>query len=91
MLRVFAILVNFVMPGLGSLIIGKVWHGTAQILLVLLALYTMFIIPDGATNYSERLYGGFLFLLAVWLWSVITAARTPIQAPSVGGDDAGLR
>jgi TM2 domain-containing membrane protein YozV len=76
-----AIIINFFLPGVGSLIIGKVGSGIAQLLLyfvgVLFSLTVIGVIIGGP------------MMLAAWIWGLVTAAtyeEKPVQVQVVPGD-----
>lgn len=74
-MKALAIIVNFFIPGLGTLIIGKVGQGIAQLILYGVGFFLAF---------------GFMMLLvglpicfAVWVWALIVAAKAPLQPTEV--------
>lgn len=85
-MRALAIITNFFIPGLGTLIVGKVGQGIAQLLLFIVGFWLAFawlILPIGLP-----------ICFAVWIWGLVVATRTPIQsvqspAPRTGESSAG--
>jgi TM2 domain-containing membrane protein YozV len=69
-----AIVLNFFLPGVGSLVIGKVGQGVTQLILYCLGvLFTFTLI--GA-------FVGIPLMLAAWIWGMVTAASSnpaPVQ------------
>lgn len=69
-----AIILNFFLPGVGSLVIGKVGQGITQLILYCLGvLFTFTLI--GA-------FVGIPMMLAAWIWGMVTAASSdpaPVQ------------
>jgi TM2 domain-containing membrane protein YozV len=71
--KAIAVIVNFFIPGLGSLVIGKVFQGLMQLLLSGLGwLFTATVI--GAIV-------GLPLVAIAWIWGMITAAtyREPVR------------
>jgi len=68
-MRTAAIIVNVFFPGIGSLMIGKVVQGIAQLMLYLLGiLLSMTVI--GAII-------GVPLCIGVWIWAIVTAVNSP--------------
>lgn len=73
-MKTAAIVLNFFLPGVGSLVIGKVGQGITQLILYWLGVLFTF-----------TLIGAFLgipLMLAAWIWGVMTAASSdpaPVQ------------
>lgn len=59
-MKIVALLINLFIPGIGSMLIGKGWQGTFQLLLYLFGLLTSFI---GI---------GFIFIAIAWIWGLVT-------------------
>jgi TM2 domain-containing membrane protein YozV len=70
-MRTAAIIVNIFFPGVGSLLIGKVGQGIAQILLYLLGVVLIF-------TFIGAIVGGPL-CLGVWIWAIVTAVNAPTK------------
>lgn len=63
-----AIVLNFFLPGVGSLVIGKVGQGVTQLILYWLGvLFTFTLI--GA-------FVGIPMMLAAWIWGMVVAASS---------------
>jgi len=78
-MKIVAIIVNFFIPGLGSLIIGKIGTGIAQLLIYGLGvLFTLTVIGV--------IIGGPM-MLAAWIWGLITAATYEEPAQPIPGND----
>lgn len=74
-MKIVAIIVNFFIPGIGSLIIGKVGTGIAQLVIYGLGvLFTLTVIGV--------IIGGPM-MLAAWIWGLITAATYEEQPAQV--------
>ncbi|MEG3181544.1 hypothetical protein [Sphingomonas sp. LT1P40] len=73
-MKAAAIIVNFFIPGVGSLIIGKTGAGIAQLLIYFVGLlFTLTLIGV--------IIGGPM-MLAAWIWGLVTAAtydEQPVQ------------
>lgn len=70
-----AIVLNFFLPGVGSLVMGKVGQGITQLLLYWLGvLFTFTLI--GA-------FVGIPMMLAAWIWGMVTAATSDPQPVQV--------
>jgi TM2 domain-containing membrane protein YozV len=68
-MRTAGIIVNIFFPGIGSLIIGKVGQGIAQIILYILGIM-----------FSLTLIGavvGVPLCIGVWIWAIVTAVNSP--------------
>jgi TM2 domain-containing membrane protein YozV len=64
--KAIAVITNFFIPGLGSLVIGKLFQGLLQLLLVgLAALFNFTVIG---------LIVGIPLYAIAWIWGLITAA-----------------
>lgn len=68
-MKAVAVITNFFIPGLGTLILGKVGQGITQIILFIIGFFLTF---------------GFMMILvglpicfAVWVWGLVLAAKTP--------------
>ena len=70
-MRALAIITNFFVPGLGTLIVGKVGQGIAQLLLFIVGFWLAFA--------WLALPVGLPICFAVWVWGLVVAARTPLQ------------
>lgn len=69
-----ALVLNFFLPGVGSLVIGKVGQGTTQLILYVLGILFTFTLIGAII--------GIPFMLAAWIWGMVTAASsepTPVQ------------
>lgn len=62
-MKIVALLINLFIPGIGSMLIGKGWQGTFQLLLYVIGLLTSFM---GI---------GFIFILVAWIWSLVTVVN----------------
>ena len=65
-MKIIAVLVNFLLPGIGSFMVGRGGAGVAQLLLFgmgLLLVLTFFLAPFG-----------FALMGVAWIWGLITAA-----------------
>lgn len=77
-MKTAAIILNFFLPGVGSLVIGKVGQGITQLILYWLGVLFTF-----------TLIGAFLgipLMLAAWIWGMVTAASSdpaPVQVTVV--------
>jgi TM2 domain-containing membrane protein YozV len=61
-----AIILNFFFPGVGSLIIGSVGQGIAQLVLYLLGIIFTFTLIGAIL--------GIPMMLGAWIWGLVTAA-----------------
>lgn len=68
-MKVLGIIVNIFLPGIGTLIVGKITEGIVQIILILLSLFLGFTVIG--------LLIGIPLYLIVWIWSIISAATAP--------------
>lgn len=77
-MKVVGILVNFFIPGIGSMIVGKVGQGIFQFLLWLFGVFLNFTMVGAII--------GIPICIVAWIWSLITAATInprPIQVQIV--------
>jgi TM2 domain-containing membrane protein YozV len=74
-MKVLAVIVNIFVPGVGSLIIGKIGTGIIQLILyglgVLFSLTGIGVIVGGP------------ICLVVWIWGIITAATAQVKPMQV--------
>ncbi len=68
-MKVLAILVSLVLPGAGSLIMGQVRVGIAQIVLFAVAVFVSFPLFLAII--------GVPVMLVVWIWGLLTVISTP--------------
>lgn len=64
-MKAAAVIVNFFIPGVGSLIIGKTTEGIVQLILYFLGLLLTFTFIGAII--------GLPMMLAAWIWGLITA------------------
>ena len=65
-MRVLALVLNFFLPGVGSIVVGRNGAGVAQLLMFIVGLLLI------ATVFLT--WFGILLILAAWVWGLITAA-----------------
>lgn len=65
-MKVAAILLNFFIPGVGSLVIGSVGQGVTQLILYFLGLIFTFTLIGAIL--------GIPMMLGAWIWGLVTAA-----------------
>ncbi len=73
-MRAVAIIVNVFLPGVGTLIVGKVFVGIVQILLYALAhllIWTAILAIVGIP-----------LAFIVWIWALVSAATAPLPPPT---------
>jgi TM2 domain-containing membrane protein YozV len=68
-MRTAAIIVNIFFPGVGSLLIGKVGQGIAQIILYILGFVFTFTLVGAII--------GIPLCIGVWIWGIVTAVQSP--------------
>jgi TM2 domain-containing membrane protein YozV len=82
-MKIIAMLINlFLLPGVGTLMVGKTGHGITQILLFLLAIVLIFTVIGALL--------GLPLALGIWIWgivSVATANPQPMQVQVVDNRD----
>ena len=69
MIRHIALVLNFLCPGIGSLLLGKMRIGLAQLLILALSIL--------AFTYSFHSYYAMLAIAADWFWGLYTAEWSP--------------
>lgn len=74
-MKTAAILVNILIPGIGSFLVGKWVQGIFQLLLLFVAVILVF------TGVGVLLAAPLSFV--VWLWAIISAATTPSEPVQV--------
>jgi TM2 domain-containing membrane protein YozV len=70
-MKVLGILVNLFFPGVGTMIVGKVGQGVAQLCLYLFGVFLTFT-AIGAII-------GIPLCVIVWIWALVSAASSPPQ------------
>jgi TM2 domain-containing membrane protein YozV len=82
-MKIIAMLINlFLLPGVGTLMVGKTGHGITQILLFLLAVVLIFTLIGALI--------GIPLAFGIWIWgivSVATANPQPVQVQIVDNRD----
>jgi TM2 domain-containing membrane protein YozV len=68
-MKALAIIINIFFPGIGTLIVGKVGQGIAQILLYMLGVVLNFTVVG--------LIIGVPLCIAVWIWALVSTANAP--------------
>lgn len=76
-----AIILNVLVPGVGSFLIGKVGQGIAQVLLWGVG----FLITVGTLGFGVVI--GAPLMIGAWIWAIITAAGGPNQQITVQIND----
>ena len=67
-MKVLAIFLNMVFPGVGTLVVGKIGEGIAQIILFIVgAILCATVILS---------FIGIPLVLAMWIWSIVIAATS---------------
>jgi len=66
--KVIGIIVNIFFPGIGTLIVGKVGQGIAQILLFVLGVILNFTVILSII--------GIPLCFGIWVWSIVSAATS---------------
>ncbi len=73
-MKVLGVIVNIFLPGIGTLIVGKIGQGIAQIVLYVVGLVFSFTVVGAVI--------GVPLCIAVWIWAIVSAATAnpkPIQ------------
>ena len=84
-MKAFAVLTNIFLPGVGSLFIGQVAQGIAQIVIYGLgAIFTFITLGIGGII-------GIPMMLGAWIWGIVTAAghRETVQVTVVNNGVSG--
>ncbi|MEA2905518.1 MAG: hypothetical protein QOI12_2905 [Alphaproteobacteria bacterium] len=74
-MKVLGVIVNIFLPGVGTLIVGKIGAGIIQIILYILGLIFIF------TGVGSII--GLPVCFIVWIWSIISAATAKDQPVQV--------
>jgi len=69
--KIVAIIVNFFFPGLGTLLIGQIGTGVAQLLLTIVAAV---MIATGVLSIIGIPLG-----IGVWIWALVSAAKSEVN------------
>lgn len=75
-MKAAAIIVNFFIPGIGTLMVGKVTEGVIQFLLGFILVFILLLIP--VLGWILAVFLG----LGVRLWAIISAATAKIKGVS---------
>ena len=70
-MKIVAIIVNFFFPGLGTLLIGQIGTGVAQLLLTIVAAV---MIATGVLSIIGIPLG-----IGVWIWALVSAAKSEVN------------
>ncbi|MGI2905127.1 hypothetical protein [Tolypothrix sp. VBCCA 56010] len=68
-MRVLGIIVNIFFPGVGTLIVGKIGQGIAQLILIVIAIFLDW------TVILEFI--GIPLTIGTWIWALVSAATAP--------------
>lgn len=75
-MKIIAILINiFLLPGVGTLIVGKTGQGIAQILLFILAIILIFTVLGALI--------GIPLAIGIWIWGIVSVATANPQPMQV--------
>ena len=74
-MKALAIVANIFIPGVGTLIIGKLGRGIAQILLFGLGVVLNFTVIGAIV--------GIPLCIGIWIWGIVVAANTDVQPVQV--------
>jgi TM2 domain-containing membrane protein YozV len=69
-MKAVGIIVNIFLPGIGTLLVGKVGTGIAQILLFILAMALNFTVLFSII--------GIPLALGIWVWGIVSAATARV-------------
>jgi TM2 domain-containing membrane protein YozV len=67
-MKALAIIINIFFPGIGTLIVGKIGEGVAQLILFIVG-----VILSATVILS---FIGIPLILAMWVWSIVSAATS---------------
>lgn len=76
-MKVLAIIINIFSPGIGTLIVGKIGEGIAQFLIWLVGVFLTFTVVLS--------FIGIPLCLAMWVWSIVSAATSRLKGPTILG------
>ena len=74
-MKVLGIIVNVFLPGVGTLIVGKIAEGIAQIILYVVGLFL-------TISVFGSLFG-IPLCIAVWIWAIVSAATSKPQPTEI--------
>lgn len=72
-MKVIGIIVNIFFPGVGTLIVGKIGEGIAQIILTIVGVILTFTVVFSII--------GIPLCTAMWVWSLVSAATARPKLP----------
>lgn len=72
-MKAVAILVNVFLPGVGTLFVGKVGEGIAQIILYWIGVVLCFTVVGAVV--------GIPLCMGIWIWSLVSAGTSKESAP----------
>jgi len=72
-MKVLAVIINIFLPGVGTLIVGKIGQGIAQIVLYVIGMLFIFT--------GIGIVIGWPICFVVWIWAIVSAA-TSSSAPT---------
>lgn len=80
-MKVAAIVINVLLPGIGTLLVQKWGQAIVQIILIIIGILLIFTVIGGII--------GFPLYLAAWIWAIVSAATAPEQPVRVAAQPAG--
>ncbi|KCZ90025.1 hypothetical protein [Hyphomonas johnsonii] len=81
-MKALAIILNILMPGVGSFVIGKVGQGIGQILIWAIGLTLCFTVVGAII--------GIPMMLGAWIWGIVIASNSQPQTVQVTVNNSGL-
>lgn len=72
-MKALGIIVNIFFPGIGTMIVGKIGQGVAQLLLYFLGVLIVFF------SFGLLFFIGVPLCIGVWIWALASAASAPVQ------------
>ncbi len=70
-MKALAVILNIFFPGVGSLVLGKVGQGIAQLILYILGVVLSFTVIGAII--------GVPLCIAMWIWGIVTATSANLQ------------
>ncbi len=70
-MKILAIIINIFFPGIGTMIVGKIGTGIAQLIL--------YIIGFGLSATGVLAIVGIPLAIGVWIWSLVSVAKSDAE------------
>ena len=74
-MKIIAVIINILFPGVGSMILGRIGVGIAQLIIYLVGAVLAFTVILSVV--------GIPMMVVAWIWGLVTAATSPSEPITV--------